>query len=214
MSIRFEQSTLMKEKAAIEKKDEASRTKHEKERLQEINDLLKKKIISVTMSQSLVNRIDELVHETVGRSRAQLIEDAVRWFLDYSVHRWSDRGLYVTGSRVVFESETMNSFFFSKLTPSDQYELGITAGSQSAIADVVTLYHGTDPSEEDGRSIVLALLQNFGWGYLKMQDDDLLVITNPFYPAPFIQGYLEALLKLKLDLVETAVKDTVALRFK
>ena len=213
MSLRFEQSALMKEKAAIEKKDEASRTKQEKERLQEINDLLKKKIISVTMSQALVTRIDELVHETVGRSRAQLIEDAVRWFLDYSVHRWTDRGLFVTGSRVAFESETMSSFFFSKLTPSDQYELGITAGSQSAIADVITLYHGTDPTEKDSRSLVLTLLQNFGWGYLKMQDDDLLVITSPFYPASFIQGYLEALLKVKLDLVETAVKDTVALRF-
>lgn len=213
MSLRFEQSTLMKEKAAIEKKDEASRTKQEKERLQQINNLLKKKIISVTMSQALVTRIDELVHETVGRSRAQLIEDAVRWFLDYSVHRWTDRGLYVTGSRVAFESETMSSFFFSKLTPSDQYELGITAGSQSAIADVITLYHGTDPTDKESRSLVLALLQNFGWGFLNMHDDDLLVITSPFYPAAFIQGYLEALLKVKLELVETAVKDTVALRF-
>ena len=36
----------------------------------------KKKIISVTMSQSLVNRIDGLVQERVGRSRAQLIEDS------------------------------------------------------------------------------------------------------------------------------------------
>ena len=204
----------MKEKAAIEKKDEASRTKQEKERLQEINDLLKKKIISVTMSQALVARIDELVHETVGRSRAQLIEDAVRWFLDYSVHRWTDRGLYVSGSRVSFESETMSSFFFSKLTPSDQYELGITAGSQSAVADVVKLYHGTDPTDEEGRSLVLALLQNYGWGFFNEHDDNLLVITSPFYPPSFIQGYLEALLKVKLELVETAVKDTVALRFE
>ncbi|MFW9968391.1 MAG: ribbon-helix-helix domain-containing protein [Candidatus Thorarchaeota archaeon] len=214
MSIRFEQSTLMKEKAAIEKKDETNRSKQEKERLEEINDLLKKKIISVTMSQALVSRIDELVHETVGRSRAQLIEDAVRWFLDYSVHRWSDRGLFVSGSRVTFESETMSSLFFSKLTPSDQYELGITAGSQSAIGDVIKLYHGTDPKDRESRSLVLALLQNYGWGFDRMHDDDLLVITSPFYPAAFIQGYLEALLKVKLELVETAVKDTVALRFK
>ncbi|MFW9888757.1 MAG: ribbon-helix-helix domain-containing protein [Candidatus Thorarchaeota archaeon] len=214
MSLRFEQSTLMKEKATIEKKDEASRTKHEKERLQEINDLLKKKIISVTMSQALVNRIDELVHETVGRSRAQLIEDAVRWFLDYSVHRWTDLGLYVSGSRVVLESETMNSFFFSKLTPSDQYELGITSGSQSAIGDVITLYHGTDPTEKESRGLILTLLQSFGWGFLKMQSSNLLVITSPFYPAPFIQGYLEALLKVKLELVDTAGKDTAAFRFK
>jgi Arc/MetJ-type ribon-helix-helix transcriptional regulator len=204
----------MKEKAAIEKKDDSNRSKQEKERLKEINNLLKKKIISVTMSQALVARIDELVHETVGRSRAQLIEDAVRWFLDYSVHRWSDRGLFVSGSRVAFESETMSSFFFSKLTPSDQYDLGVTAGSQSAIADIVKLYHGTDPTVRENRSLVLALLQNYGWGFLKMHDDDLLVITSPFYPAPFIQGYLEALLKVKLELVETAVKDTVALRFK
>ncbi len=214
MSLRFEQSTLMKEKAALEKKDEASRTKQEKERLKEINDLLKKKIISVTMSQALVARIDELVHETVGRSRAQLIEDAVRWFLDYSVHRWTDRGLYVSGSRVSFESETMSSFFFSKLTPSDQYELGITAGSQSAVADVVKLYHGTDPTDKEGRSLVLAILQNYGWGFFNEHDDNLLVITSPFYPPSFIQGYLEALLKVKLELVETAVKDTVALRFE
>ena len=49
----------------------------------------KKKIISVTMSESLVKRIDSLVVEGVGRSRAQLIEDAVRWFLDFTVHKWT-----------------------------------------------------------------------------------------------------------------------------
>ncbi|MFW9845532.1 MAG: ribbon-helix-helix domain-containing protein [Candidatus Thorarchaeota archaeon] len=214
MSLRFEESNLMKEKSAIENKDASKRTKKEQERLKEINSLLKKKIISVTMSQALVSLIDELVHDRVGRSRAQLIEDAVRWYLDYSVHRWNERGVYVSGFRVAFESETMSSLFFSKLTPSDQYDLGLTAGSQSAIADVIKLFHGSDATNEESRSDVLGLLQDYGWGSITTHDDNLIVVSSPFYPAPFIQGYLESLLEVKLDLVETAVKDTVALRVK
>jgi len=173
----------------------------------------KKKIISVTMSQSLVNRIDDLVQERVGRSRAQLIEDAVRWFLDFTVHKWTERGIYVSSFRAVFESETLSSLFFSKFTPTDQYELGETAGSQSPIADVVRLFYGGNPTEAESRDLVLRLLQDNGWGLITL-NDDLIVISSPFYPAPFIRGYLESLLKVKMEVVETTSKENVALRIK
>lgn len=171
----------------------------------------KKEIISVTMSQPLVERIDELVKARAGRSRAQLIEDAVRWFLDFSVHKWSDRGIYVNSCRVALESDTLSSLFFSKLTPSEQYELGITAGSQAPVADAVTLLHGGDPREESSRALVLKLLQDNGWGALSYHDD-LIVFGSPFYPAPFIKGYLESLLRVNLDVVQTSVKENAAFR--
>jgi Arc/MetJ-type ribon-helix-helix transcriptional regulator len=173
----------------------------------------KKKIISVTMSQSLVNRIDDLVQERVGRSRAQLIEDAVRWFLDFTVHKWNERGVYVNSFRAVFESETLSSLFFSKLTPTDQYELGETAGSQAPIADVVRLFYGGDPTDEGSRDLVFKLLQENGWGSITL-NEGLVVIASPFYPAPFIRGYLESLLKVKMEVVETTSKENVALRIK
>ena len=222
MSLRFEESLLLREKAELEatqkrirkekNNDKMKLPKAEQARLDEINDLLKKKIISVTMTQSLVNHIDILVNERAGRSRAQMIEDSVRWFLDFTVHKWNERGIYVNNSRAVFESETMSSLFFSKLTPIDQYELGQTAGSQSPIADVVRLVHGARPEEESHRELVLSLLQDNGWGAVNINDQGLIVISSPFYPAPFIRGYLESLLKVKLDVVETNVKENVALQ--
>jgi len=166
------------------------------------------------MSQSLVNRIDDLVQERVGRSRAQLIEDAVRWFLDFTVHKWNERGVYVNSFRAVFESETLSSLFFSKLTPTDQYELGETAGSQSPIADVVRLFYGGDPTEAISRDLVYKLLQENGWGSITTPEKDLVVIGSPFYPAPFIRGYLESLLKVKMEVVETTSKENVALRIR
>lgn len=212
LSLRFEESLLMKEKNDLEeKKGKAGLSTKEKERLEEINSLLKKKIISVTMSQALVNRIDELVSDRVSRSRAQLIEDAVRWFLDYTVHKWNDRGLFVSSFRVALEQETLSSLYFSKLTPSDQHELGLTAGSQAAVTDIVRLFYGVDPHLTSSRHLILNLLQDYGWGSITLSDD-LIVVGSPFYPAPFIQGYLEALLKVKLELVDTALKENVALR--
>ena len=175
------------------------------------NESDKKKIISVTMSQSLVNRIDTLVQERVGRSRAQLIEDSVRWFLDFTVHKWNERGIYVNSSRTVFESETLSSLFFSALTPTDQFSLGETAGKQAPIADAVRLFHGGDPKSEKSRDLVMKLLQENGWGSISI-NDNLIVIGSPFYPAPFIRGYLESLLDVKLEAVETNVKENVALR--
>jgi len=171
----------------------------------------KKEIISVTMSQPLVQRIDELVKARAGRSRAQLIEDAVRWFLDLSVHKWSDRGIYVNSCRVALESETLSSLFFSKLTPTEQYELGVTAGSQAPVADAVTLLHGRNPRDESSRALVLGLLQDNGWGAISYHDD-LIVFSSPFYPAPFIKGYLESLLRVNLEVVETSVKENAAFR--
>ena len=171
----------------------------------------KKRIISVTMSQSLVSRIDELVQSRIGRSRAQLIEDAVRWFIDLTVYKWSERGIYVDSSRVVLESETLSSLYFSKLTPPDQYELGLTAGRQAPVADVVRLFYKENPQDPKNYMLVLRLLQDQGWGAITLRDD-LIVISSPFYPAPFIQGYLESLLGRKLESVSTSTKDTVVLR--
>ena len=171
----------------------------------------RKRIISVTMSQSLVSQIDELVGERVGRSRAQLIEDAVRWFIDLTVYKWSERGIYIDSSRVVLQSETLSSLFFSKLTPSDQYELGVTAGSQAPVADVVRLFHGRNPKDPANFPLVLRLLQEQGWGAISLRGD-LIVIGSPFYPAPFIRGFLESLLGKKMQIESVSTKDTVALR--
>lgn len=220
MSLRSEESLLVKEKDRLQAKlaklqksnPKAKLPEKEKIRFDEITTLLKKKIISVTMTQSLVNHIDELVKDRVGRSRAQLIEDSVRWFLDFTVFRWNERGIYVNTSRSAFESEAMSSLFFSKLTPSDQYELGTTAGSQAPVGDVVRLFHGADPTDEGSRELVLRLLQDNGWGSISHNESGLIVIGTPFYPAPFIRGYLESLLKVKLDVVETNVKENVALQ--
>lgn len=220
MSLRSEESLLMNEKVNLEKKlakirksnPKAKLSEKDDTRLEEINGLLKKKIISVTMTQSLVNHIDDLVKDRVGRSRAQLIEDSVRWFLDFTVFRWNERGIYVNTSRAVFESEAMSSLFFSKLTPTDQYELGQTAGSQAPVGDVVRLYHGVDPTDDKSRDLVLRLLQDNGWGSISHNEQGLIVIGSPFYPAPFIRGYLESLLKVTLEVVQTNVKENVALQ--
>ncbi|MHA1481216.1 MAG: ribbon-helix-helix domain-containing protein [Candidatus Thorarchaeota archaeon] len=220
MSLRSEESLLIKEKEKLEAKlskmqksnPKAKLPEKENTRLDEITSLLKKKIISVTMTQSLVNHIDELVKDRVGRSRAQLIEDSVRWFLDFTVFRWNERGIYVNTSRSAFESEAMSSLFFSKLTPTDQYELGTTAGSQAPVGDVVRLFHGVDPTDAGSRELVLRLLQDNGWGSISHNESGLIVIGTPFYPAPFIRGYLESLLKVNLDVVETNVKENVALQ--
>jgi len=220
MSLRSEESLLMKEKDTLEAKLAKLRKNNPKAKLQEkdrthldeINALLKKKIISVTMTQSLVNHIDDLVKDRVGRSRAQLIEDSVRWFLDFTVFRWNERGIYVNTSRSAFESEAMSSLFFSKLTPTSQYELGQTAGSQAPVGDVVRLHHGLDPTDTSSYEMVLRLLQDNGWGSISYSDQGLIVVGSPFYPAPFIRGYLESLLKVKLEVVETNVKENVALQ--
>lgn len=220
MSLRSEESLLLQEKVRLEAKlakiqknnSKAKLPEKENIRLDEITTLLKKKIISVTMTQSLVNHIDELVKDRVGRSRAQLIEDSVRWFLDFTVFRWNERGIYVNTSRSAFESESMSSLFFSKLTPTDQYELGKTAGSQAPVGDVVRLFHGADPTDAGSRELVLRLLQDNGWGSISHNESGLIVIGTPFYPAPFIRGYLESLLKVTLDVVETNVKENVALQ--
>jgi len=220
MSLRSEETLLMKEKVRLEAKlaklqknnPKAKLPEKESIRFEEITTLLKKKIISVTMTQSLVNHIDELVKDRVGRSRAQLIEDSVRWFLDFTVFRWNERGIYVNTSRSAFESEAMSSLFFSKLTPTDQYELGTTAGSQAPVGDMVRLYHGVDPTDAGSRELVLRLLQDNGWGSITHNESGLIIIGTPFYPAPFIRGYLESLLKVTLDVVETNVKENVALQ--
>ncbi len=171
----------------------------------------KKKIISVTINQSLVRQIDHLVNDRIARSRAQLIEDAVRWFINFTVHKWSERGVYVKGCRVSMEPDAQSSLFFSMLTPASQYELGKTAGSQSPVKDMMTITYRLDPSSSEGRMAVIKILQELGWGSIEVKDEHIL-IGSPFYPVPFLQGFLESLMKITLEPLETHAKDNAAFR--
>lgn len=170
-----------------------------------------KDIISVTISLAIKKQIDDLVEDGVARSRAQLIEDAVSKYLDLNVDKWTDRGIYVNDVRVLLESETISSVFFSILTPDKQYELGQTAGKQAPEADVIVIKYRQNPKKAESRKNILSLLQNSGWGEIKLQDD-LIVIGSPFYPPPFIRGYLEGLMGINMEIVETNVKENVVLR--
>lgn len=170
-----------------------------------------KEIISVTISQPIKKKIDDLVDEGVARSRAQLIEDAVSKYLDLNVDKWTDRGIYFNDVRVLLAYETISSIFFSTLTPDQQYELGITAGKQAPEADIIVIKYRKNPKKLESRKAILSLLQETGWGEIKLKED-LIVIGSPFYPAPFIRGYLEALMNVKLETVETNVKENVVLR--
>jgi hypothetical protein len=207
LSLRFEEDELIREKLKIEEKNPDDRTKREINRLEEISNLLKKKIISITMSQAIISKIDKLKNQ-IGRSRAQLIEDAVRWYLDFTVHKWTPRSIFLDSIRMVLESESLLSLFFSKMTPVDQYELGKTAGKKAPIEDIIKIFHGKDVKNPSSRELVFQLMQDKGWGSFRQQND-LLIIENPFYPPPFLKGYIETLLGIDLELVETNVKDNV-----
>ena len=187
--------------------------------LEELWEATKKKIISITMTNAIVDQVDELVGEgRAGRSRAQIIEDAVRWFLNFTVHGWTERGVYLREFRFALASESLSSLFFSQLTPKEQYELGMTAGSQAPVSDIITLYYDREIRGKKGQidnerktQVSLELLQNHGWGSIKKQGD-LIIISNPFYPGSFMRGYLESYLDLKLELVETKGQENIALR--
>ena len=120
---------------------------------------------------------------------------------------------WIATRNAVLESEALSSLFFSKLTPADQYELGLTAGNQAPISDVVKLFYGQEVKDVGSQGLVFQLLQDNGWGEFRVQDD-LIVIGSPFHPSPFIQGYLESLMEIKLEIVETKVKENVAFRIK
>ncbi len=171
-----------------------------------------KVIISVTMQNDIKNRIDALVSEGVARSRTQMIEDAVRWYLDFTVYKWNERGIYINDVRVLFEPENIASLFFSSLRPNDQYEIGVTAGKQAPIADTMRLDHRCDPTDPKCRKLLIKLLQDSGWGSIRLQNDNILVISGPFYPPQFLRGYLESLMDCKIEIIETSVKENVALR--
>lgn len=212
MSLRYEEDVLIREKMEIEKKHPSNRTKGDTKRLEEITSLLKKKIISITMSQSIIDKIDEMKNQ-VGRSRAQLIEDSVRWYLDYTVHKWNSRGIFLNSIRVALESEALLSLFLSSLTPTEQYEFGKTAGNKAPIEDIVKIFYGKDVKDPSSRELILHLLEDKGWGALRQQNG-LLIIENPFYTPSFLQGYFEALLGIELENIETNVKDNVVFKLK
>jgi GAF domain len=119
----------------------------------------------------------------------------------YSLDKWEEGSFWINQYRVgLFMSETIN-FCFSQFEDRKLYEAGQEMGRMSRVS---LRYEENDVTEQASTQRILDDLNNlFGWGYFTVENDKI-VLTNPIFSSPyFIYGFLEGLLKIKLNIVES-----------
>jgi hypothetical protein len=119
----------------------------------------------------------------------------------YSLDRWEEGSFWINQYRVgLFMSETIN-FCFSQFEDRKLYEAGQEMGR---MARVSLRYEESDLLEQASTQKILNDLSKlFGWGFFTIENDKI-IITKPIFSSPyFIYGFLEGLLKVKLNIIES-----------
>jgi len=119
----------------------------------------------------------------------------------YSLDKWEEGSFWINQYRVgLFMSETIN-YCFSQFEDRKLYEAGQEMGRMARVS--LRYEEGEVIKQASTQHILDDLNKLFGWGYFTAENDRI-VMTNPIFSSPyFIYGFLEGLLRIKLNIVES-----------
>ncbi len=161
-------------------------------------------LTTVDIPKDIIDYLDELIARGVKRSRKEIVLEALRFYKMFTMEGWSPPRYQMGAVRLVF----MNSeglFEVAKEVSSDRLvEAGRRAGF--ILRDHLIASFGLKLMEGGSWDEVFEFLKNMGWGVFKRADDKILA-SNLSVPAPLVQGYLEALLGVKLRALPTKAPD-------
>jgi len=161
-------------------------------------------LTTVDIPKDIIDYLDSLISRGVKRSRKEAVLEALRFYQMFTMENWHPPRYQMGAVRLVF----MNSeglFEVSKEVPSDKLvEAGRRAGY--ILRDHLIASFGLKLVEQSSWGDIFEFLRNMGWGVFKRADGKILA-SNLSVPAPLVQGYLEALLSVRLRTLPTRAPD-------
>jgi hypothetical protein len=148
--------------------------------------------------------LDGLIARGVKRSRKEAILEALSFYRTFGMESWSPPRYQLGSARLVF----LNAEGLVELAKEIDGERLVEAGRRAGyiLRDHLIANLGLKMVQGGSWEEVFEFLKNMGWGVFRMAEDKILA-ANLGVPAPLVQGYLEALLDVKLKPLPTRAQD-------
>ena len=161
-------------------------------------------LTTVDIPKDIMDYLDGLIAKGVKRSRKEAILEALSFYRTFGMEGWSPPRYQLGSARLVF----LNAEGLVELAKEIDGERLVEAGRRAGyiLRDHLIANLGLKMVQGGSWEEVFEFLKNMGWGVFRMAEDKILA-ANLGVPAPLVQGYLEALLDVKLKPLPTRAQD-------
>lgn len=161
-------------------------------------------LTTVDIPKDVMDYLDGLIARGVKRSRKEAILEALSFYRTFGMEGWSPPRYQLGSARLVF----LNAEGLAELAKEIDGERLVEAGRRAGyiLRDHLIANLGLKIVQGGSWEEVFEFLKNMGWGVFRMAEDKILA-SNLGIPAPLVQGYLEALLGVKLRPLPTRAQD-------
>lgn len=161
-------------------------------------------LTTVDIPKDVIDYLDDLISRGVKRSRKEIVLEALRYYRMFTMEEWSPPRYQLGSVKLVFLNVEGLFEVAREIDDEKLVEAGRRAGY--ILRDHLIAYLGFKLVERESWGEVFEFLRNMGWGTFKKADNKILA-SNLNVPAPLIQGYLEALLGVRLRALPTKAQD-------
>lgn len=161
-------------------------------------------LTTVDIPKDVIDYLDDLIAKGVKKSRKEIILEALRYYRLFTMEEWSPPRYQLGSVKLVF----LNVEGLFEVAKEIDDEKLIEAGRRAGyiLRDHLIAYLGFKLVETGSWDEVFEFLKNMGWGIFRKANDKILA-SNLNAPAPLIQGYLEALLGVRIRALPTKAQD-------
>ncbi|MEM2213454.1 MAG: ribbon-helix-helix domain-containing protein [Candidatus Nezhaarchaeales archaeon] len=161
-------------------------------------------LTTVDIPKDIIDYLDDLIARGVKRSRKEVVLEALRYYRMFTMEDWNPPRYQLGSVKLVF----LNVEGLFEVAKEVDGEKLVEAGRRAGyiLRDHLIANLGFKLIEGGSWEEVFEFLKNMGWGVFRRADDKILA-SNLSIPAPLIQGYLEALLGIRLRTLPTKAQD-------
>jgi len=161
-------------------------------------------LTTVDIPKDVMDYLDGLIAKGIKRSRKEAILEALNFYRTFGMESWSPPRYQFGSVRLVF----LDAEGLTELAKEIDGERLVEAGRRAGyiLRDHLIANLGLKVVEGGSWEEVFEFLRNMGWGFFRRSEDKILA-ANLNVPAPLVQGYLEALLGVRLKALPTRAQD-------
>jgi len=159
---------------------------------------------NVEIDSDLYNYLEFLEQTQFINNKNEALHKSLLMFKKLSMHDWLPDIYRFGEKRAIIMDKGMLLDLFEFMSDFEIYRIGSTTALKRKI--LKPEFRDINLTNKRNWPIVFNELHNLGWGNFECIDDEIKVVS-PAIPIPYLRGYLETMLKVKLVEHKTRTND-------
>lgn len=145
--------------------------------------------------------LDGMAESGAVRNRKEAVLQAISVYKEYELWKWNPPNIMWRNFRRVIMTEKSLELLLADMSDEEKYEAGKRMGH--TLSDSLLSNYNLPASSPKAKEVGFSILKQCGVGEFKIEGSSIIV-HQPLFPKPLLQGYLESSFGLSLEVVPTS----------